>query len=293
MGPIVNIPSGGSQSLLLGPENGELADALEQTLLGQKPLRLLIVGPPGSGKTLIVKTLSWSRRIKSQPPLLVVDDLHRLKGSKKQHCVATHLDQSDAAVLTSAVPPTQLNLVPRLADRLTELATVEIKPPAFATRVALLRHFARRHQVPLTDTLAQDLATRWSDHAGLIEKRLLNLARGLVAPHAPEHLDHVPLQAIQATTARFYQIAPSQLSGPHRHRKLVHARRMGMFLARQLSGRSLAEIGQAFGHKDHTTVLYHCRTLEKLLQRSPELRDELRRLENEVFKRHLQAPPGA
>ena len=86
-------------------------------------------------------------------------------------------------------------------------------------------------------------------------------------------------RAIQAATCEHFGIDPSDLLGGRQYRDLVRARHLAMFLCRQRLGLSYPELGIAFGYRDHTTVLYACKSIRKRLDLEPVMSDHLRSVE--------------
>jgi chromosomal replication initiator protein len=86
------------------------------------------------------------------------------------------------------------------------------------------------------------------------------------------------LQEIAQRTARHFGLRVSQLRSPDRHRLVVQARSIAMFLARELTGESYERIGRFHGNRDHTTVLYNCRQIEQSRQQEPTIREALNTL---------------
>jgi len=221
--------------------------------------------------------------------LLLLDDLDRQLGRKELSPEQTMqlLDLCPRVLLTTTRPPRRLRMPPPLLDRLQQLASLELQDPGPSTRYLLLCHFARRHNISLPERHARRLARQWALPAGMLETQLLNLAQGFVPQ--PQALSPAPSplsgnarqQVLQVarTTAKFYRLALHQLRGSSRQRRVVHARRMAMFLSRRHLSATLDQIGQVLGGKDHTTVLYHCRQFQQQLRRDAQARYELRQLE--------------
>ena len=81
------------------------------------------------------------------------------------------------------------------------------------------------------------------------------------------------VRSIQLATARHYSLTLAELVGPRRHQGVVKPRQLAMWLARRLTGCSFPELGRAFGGRDHTTVLYACRKLDRMIAEDTDLRD--------------------
>ncbi|GAF96826.1 unnamed protein product, partial [marine sediment metagenome] len=104
-------------------------------------------------------------------------------------------------------------------------------------------------------------------------------ARHYVENHTPEQ---VTLKTIAAAVAGHFEVKVGGLRGPTRRQAVVRARGVAMYLARELTGKSFAEIGRYFGRRDHTTVMHACNKTALLRQEDEEIRQALERLEEKV-----------
>jgi chromosomal replication initiator protein len=90
----------------------------------------------------------------------------------------------------------------------------------------------------------------------------------------------VTLQNIQKTVAEYYQIRMSDVLSKRRNRSIARPRQVAMALAKELTTHSLPEIGDAFGGRDHTTVLHACRKIQELRQQEPKIEEDYKTLSN-------------
>jgi chromosomal replication initiator protein len=345
--------TGPGSLLVLGGENAFLAAVVEHMLRAETATawlapRVVLFGPRGSGKSLLLQELAsaWrqcglraaclaasetalsdeheaelvaqpeSRSARSQGTsaasmaqrVWLVDDLERLPPrTDAQQQLAAWLDERlarcEPVVLASREAPWCLtNIDARLRSRLASALCVGIRPPSPATRFTLLQRFAESAGRTLSEEAAAYLARRWSGTPGALAARLAELLARLGS--AAADLRHVrraaaalrrgspvSLRRIAARTAAHFGQSLEAVLGKARHRQVMAARSVAMYLARHLASATLPEIGRFFGGRDHTTVLHHCRQVEQRLQTDPPLRDTVEQLTWALRPRRRRAPP--
>jgi chromosomal replication initiator protein len=175
--------------------------------------------------------------------------------------------------------------------------TVSIEPPDFETRVAILQKKAMERDLELDDSVTFLIAKRIPSNVRDLEGALNSLIAN--ARFSGRHIDldytqeilrdvlavHdrlVTIENIQKAVADFYQLRVADLLSKRRTRSIARPRQMAMFLAKQMTDHSLPEIGNAFGGRDHTTVLHACRKIEALCETDARLREERSRLTREL-----------
>ena len=151
-----------------------------------------------------------------------------------------------------------------------------IEPPDFETRAAILLAKAQAKGVDVPEDVAMLLAKRMRSNVRDLEGALNTLAARanfdgtpITADFAQEtlrdlltvHAQAITIPNIQKTVADYYQLRLPDLLSKRRSRSLARPRQMAMSLAKELTEHSLPEIGEAFGGRDHTTVLHACRTI--------------------------------
>ncbi|MHB1033943.1 MAG: DnaA/Hda family protein [Pirellulales bacterium] len=220
--------------------------------------------------------------------LLVVEDLAEIasKEAAQQellHTLDAVLEQGGKILITLSAAPNQVpSLLPGLVGRLSAGLTVPIVPPAAPTRLAVLEELAARRGVRLLPEAARLLAEGFAATVPQLAGALVQLDAALVREDASIDAARVlaflgeraassspSLRGIAALTARYFALKVAELKSPSRQRAVVMARSVAMYLARQLTGKSLKQIGDYFGGRDHTTVLHGCRKLQKLVENDP------------------------
>lgn len=204
------------------------------------------------------------------------------------------LEGNQQVILTSDVYPKEIEGVDeRLKSRFGWGLTVAIEPPELPTRVAILERKAEERKIKLPHEVAFFIAKRLRSNVreleGALNRVIANVTltgrditidfvkealRDLIA--AQERL--VTIDNIQRTVAEYYNIKVSDLISKRRSRSIARPRQVAMALAKELTNHSLPEIGDAFGGRDHTTVLHACRKVKELIESDHEIQEDYRNL---------------
>lgn len=185
------------------------------------------------------------------------------------------------------------NLDERLQSRLGWGLTVAIEPPELETRVAILIKKAQQNLTELPEDVAFFIAKRIRSNVRDLEgalQRVLAYSRFTRQPFSIDmaqealkdllalHQKLVTLDSIQKTVAEYFKIRVSDLLAKKRTRSIARPRQIAMALAKELTNHSLPEIGEAFGGRDHTTVLHACRKIAELLETDSRIAEDHRNL---------------
>jgi len=226
---------------------------------------------------------------------LLIDDIQFLAGKKSSqeeffHTFNTLLDSKQQIVLTCDRYPKEVEgLEARLRSRFGWGLTVAIEPPDFETRVAILMNKAQEKGVQLDEPVAFLIAKRLRSHVRDLEGALNTLianarftgreitesfTREVLRDLLTVHDRLITIENIQKTVCEYYKIRVAELLSKRRPRSIARPRQMAMALCKELTQHSLPEIGDAFGGRDHTTVLHACRTISKLCETDGRLRED-------------------
>lgn len=230
---------------------------------------------------------------------LLIDDIHffaNKKGSQEEffHTFNALLDGNQQIIMTSDLYPKEIEGVEdRLRSRFGWGLTVAVEPPELETRVAILIRKAQERGITMPHEVAFFIAKRLRSNVRELEGALNRLAanvnltgrqltidfvrdalRDLIA--AQEKL--VTIDNIQKTVAEYYNIKVADLLSKRRTRTVVRPRQIAMALAKELTNHSLPEIGDAFGGRDHTTVLHACRQMKTLKETQNDIKEDYRNL---------------
>lgn len=185
------------------------------------------------------------------------------------------------------------NLDERLQSRLGWGLTIAIEPPELETRVAILIKKAQQNLILLPDDVAFFIAKRIKSNVRDLEGALqrvmaysrftnqplsIDMAQEALKDLLALHQKLVTLESIQKTVAEYFKIRVSDLLAKKRTRSIARPRQIAMALAKELTSHSLPEIGEAFGGRDHTTVLHACRKVVELKETDSRIAEDYRNL---------------
>ena len=217
--------------------------------------------------------------------ILLIDDIQFFAGKAKTqeeffYAFNTLVDSHKQVILTSDTFPKEITgLESRLVSRFGWGLTVAIEPPELEMRVAILLKKASLGGYSLDDTVAFFVAKHVSSNIRELEGALKRVEayakfhkRNISVETAKEALKdilvaqsrQISIDNIQKTVADYYRIKMAELLSKKRTRNLTRPRQLAMTLARELTTMSLPEIGNAFGGKDHSTVIHACKTINEL-----------------------------
>jgi chromosomal replication initiator protein len=228
---------------------------------------------------------AFKRRMRTVNALLI-DDVQFFAGKERSqeeffHTFNALFESRQLIILTSDRFPKEVDgLEDRLKSRFGWGLTVAIEPPDLETRVAILKSKAQQlFNVEIPNEVAFFVAKRVRSNIREIEGALRRIianaeftARAITLDFAKEALRDliaaqdklITIENIQKTTADYYKIRTLDLLSSKRNRTIARPRQVAMTLAKELTNHSLPEIGEAFGGRDHTTVLYATRKVAEL-----------------------------
>ncbi len=233
--------------------------------------------------------------------ILLIDDLEFMHGEKTEqefdHIINALLDGGRQVVVASARAPGHIDrLNERMRSRLQRGLVTEIKSLDHDLRLKVLEKRIAEKQAmdssfdllpEVRALLAERLTENGRELEGAVTRLFANwqymrtpithdiaetVIRDLVQGLEPRR---IKIEDILRIVSRHYGVSKGDLLSQRRHRSVVWPRQIGMYLAKQLTARSLPEIGRRFGNRDHTTVLHAIRKIEGQLTDQPRLRDEL------------------
>jgi len=226
---------------------------------------------------------------------LLLDDIQFFAGKEQSqeeffHTFNTLLETGSQIILTSDKFPKEINnLQERLISRFESGLTVRIDPPELETRVAILKNKARKNEIDLNDDVAFLVAKKIRSNVRELEGALHRLVASSRFTHRDIDLDlakdtlqdltlfqerKISIDNIQKTVAEFYGIRVSDLKGKRRNRQIARPRQVAMALAKELTSMSLPDIGDAFGGRDHTTVIHACKKIEELSRTDSKIEED-------------------
>ncbi len=234
---------------------------------------------------------------------LLIDDIQFLARKERSqeeffHTFNTLLDGKQQIVLTCDRYPKEVEgLEARLKSRFGWGPSVSIEPPDFETRAAILITKATDAGEALAEDVAYFIAKRIRSNVRDLEGALhtlcanarfsgqeitLDFAREALRDLLTVHERMITVANIQKTVGDYFQVRVSELLSKRRNRSIARPRQMAMALAKELTEHSLPEIGDAFGGRDHTTVLHACRKIAELRETDGRLREDYEKLLREL-----------
>jgi chromosomal replication initiator protein len=250
-------------------------------------------------KALQLNAINDFKRYYRSVDALLIDDIQFFANKERSqeeffHTFNALLEGGQQMILTCDRYPKEINgLEERLKSRFGWGLTVAVEPPELETRVAILMKKAEQAGVELPADAAFFVAQRIKSNVRELEgalKRVIASAQfmnrridiELVKESLKDLLAlqdrQVSLDNIQRTVAEYYKIKLSDLLSKRRSRSVARPRQLAMALAKELTNHSLPEIGEAFGGRDHTTVLHACRKIRELRDSDTDIREDHKNL---------------
>lgn len=250
-------------------------------------------------KALQTNSMNEFKRYYRSVDALLIDDIQFFAGKDRSqeeffHTFNTLLESQQQVILTCDRYPKEINGVEeRLKSRFGWGLTVAVEPPELETRVAILMSKAELAQINLPYEVAFFIAKRIRSNVRELEGALKRVIANAHFTGKPITLDFVKdalrdllalqdklitIENIQKTVAEYYKVKVADLLSKRRSRSVARPRQMAMALAKELTNHSLPEIGDAFGGRDHTTVLHACRKIVELKQSTQDVEEDFTNL---------------
>ena len=250
-------------------------------------------------KALQHNAINKFKRLYRNLDALLIDDIQFFVGKERSqeeffHTFNALLEGQRQVIITADRFPKELvGVEERLVSRFGSGLTVSIDPPELETRVAILMKKAKQEGTELPEEVAFFVAKRIRSNVRELEgalRRILASAFftgspidvGLASDSLKDLLTFqdrlVTVNNIQKTVAEYYKIRVSDLHSKSRSRQVARPRQVAMALSKELTNYSLPEIGDAFGGRDHTTVLHACRKIADLASKDARTKEDYNNL---------------
>lgn len=220
--------------------------------------------------------------------ILLIDDIQFLQGKDSTqeaffHTFNTLHDHNKQVVVTSDLPPKQLTgFEDRMRSRFEWGLITDVQAPDLETRIAILRKKAASERIDINDDVVEYMASKVSSNIRELEGALIRVTAFANLNKTPadmqlvqtvlkdlvrtEDTNIVSPGDIISLTATFYQLSIEDLYGSSRSQTIALARQVAMYLCREMTNLSLPKIGQLFGNRDHTTVMYANKKISELMK---------------------------
>jgi len=235
--------------------------------------------------------------------LLLIDDIQFFSGKSRTqeeffYAFEALIAAKKQLIITSDTYPSELGGIDmRLVSRFGSGLTVAIEPPELEMRVAILLRKAETEALPLEEDVAFFIARQLRSNVRELEGALRKIVAYCHFHQAPPSLDHVKealrdllsiqktsvsVENIQKVVSDFYKIKVAEMYSKRRPASIALPRQIAMYLAKELTQKSLPEIGDLFGGRDHTTVLHAIRKIQQLRQQNTDINREIHILEQQI-----------
>jgi chromosomal replication initiator protein len=246
-------------------------------------------------------------RFRKNIDMLLVDDIQFLAKSEKAqeeffHTFEELVQNGKTAVFCGDRPPHEISKIEeRLRSRFEMGLIVDIQPPDYETRIAILRKKAQDDGFDIPDDVIEFIASNVVSNVRVLKGCLNNLAaigsmsgEQLTVDMAREQLsnyldnqpgtrsDPVSIEAIQRAVSDHFNLSVGDLQSKRRTKAIAEPRQVAMYLARRHTNASYADIGEAFGGRDHSTVIHAEEKIENALQERSTLADQVNRVEDNL-----------
>jgi len=250
------------------------------------------------------RTTDKFRRKYRKVDVLIIDDIHFLAGQVRTqeqlfHTFNALWDAHKQIILSSDRPPKEIqDIEERLISRFEWGLVVDLQPPDLETRIAILRKESEFNGFHIPDEIIRFLADRVKSNIRKLEGALIQVASYSSLTNLPldlktaeallngildEDIDpQFSIEDIQKRVAEFFDIRIADMHSARRPKSIVLPRQIAMYLSRLMTAASLKDIGEAFGGRDHTTVLHALKTVESKARADKNFQNTVTYLEKKI-----------
>ena len=235
--------------------------------------------------------------------VLIVDDIQFLENKQKTQEIFFHIfnqlhQNGKQIVLTSDRPPKDLNgMEERLISRFKWGLSADLQAPDLETRMAILESKMSQEGIEIPADVIEFICYNIKNNIRELEGVLVSLmaqsslnrreidiglAKEVIKNFVSQINKEITVEYIQELVAEHFSVPVDKLQGKTRKRQVVIARQLSMYLAKNLTDKSLKAIGETFGGRDHSTVIYSCRTVQDLMETDVIFKDTVSEIEKKV-----------
>ena len=243
--------------------------------------------------------------------VLLIDDIHFLQNKTETqeelfHTFNALYDANKQMVFTCDRPVSELkHLTDRLRSRFERGLNVDLQPPDFETRFAIMKRKVEDKNIPLLDevidlvcrnitTNVRDLEaalTKLVAYADLVNKEItVEVAQQqLKDVFSNPRQSNITIEMIQRVVAEYFALSPGDLKGKKRTKAIAFPRQVAMHISREMTEYSTTEVGLEFGGRDHTTVMHGCQRVESRMKTDPTLEPTVNHLVRTIKENNARA----
>jgi chromosomal replication initiator protein len=232
--------------------------------------------------------------------VLLIDDIHFLQGKNQTqeelfHTFNALYESNKQMVFTCDRPVSELkHLTDRLRSRFERGLNVDLQPPNFETRYAILKRKVEDKRAPIDDQVIELISKNITTNVRDLESALTKLiaysdilSKKITVDIAQEQLkdvfsnpkqSNITIEIIQRAVAEYFNLSPFDLRGKKRTKAIAFPRQIAMYITRTITEYSTTEVGLEFGGRDHTTVMHACQRIESRMKADPYLEPTIQRL---------------
>ncbi len=235
--------------------------------------------------------------------VLIVDDIQFLANKQKTQEIFFHIfnqlhQNGKQIIITSDRPPKDLDgMEERLISRFKWGLSADLQVPDLETRMAIIEHKMSQEEIRIPQNVVEFICYNIKSNirelegvlVSLVAQSSLNrreieidLAKEVVKNFVSGINKEITVEFIQSLVAEHFNVAVENLQGKTRKRSIVIARQLSMYLAKKMTDKSLKAIGETFGGRDHSTVIYSCRTVQDLMETDAVFKDTVFDLEKKI-----------
>ncbi len=243
--------------------------------------------------------------------ILLIDDIHFLQGKIQTqeelfYTFEALYNSNKQMVFTCDRPVSELKeLTDRLRSRFERGLNVDLQPPNYETRVAILRKKIENNNVPISEDaielIARNITTNVRDleaalmkliaYADLVNKNItLDVARSQLRDFfTNSNQRNITLDIILRSVAEYFGLSQNDLRGKKRTKAIAFPRQIAMYLAREMTEYSTTEVGIEFGGRDHTTVMYACQKIENAMKTDSTLEPLIQAIKRKIKEHRISS----
>jgi chromosomal replication initiator protein len=235
--------------------------------------------------------------------VLMVDDIQFLENKPKTQEIFFHIfnqlhQNGKQIILTSDRPPKDLQgIQERLISRFKWGLSADLQAPDFETRMAILETKMTQEGIDLPNQIIEFICYNIKNNIRELEGVLISLVaqsslnrreididltKEVIKNFVTEISKEITVEFIQKLVAEHFSLSVQKLQGKTRKRQVVIARQLSMYLAKKMTNKSLKTIGENFGGRDHSTVIYSCKAVQDLLDTDTIFKDTVHDLEKKI-----------